>query len=56
MYVHTVIAKKARGFLRFDRNKGPNKVVDDSRDQDNKQEDLGLHRSTIFESVTQQIT
>lgn len=39
----TVVAKVALGLLVLEGDEGPNEVVDDGRDQDKQQEDLGLH-------------
>lgn len=39
----TVVAKVAHRLLVLEGDEGPNEVVDDGRDQDKQQEDLGLH-------------
>lgn len=41
----TIVTEEAKGLLGFQGDEGSNEVVDDGCDQDDQQEDLGLHRS-----------
>lgn len=41
----TIVTEEARWPLGFEGNEGSDEVVDDGCDEDNKQEDLSLHRS-----------
>lgn len=41
----TIVTEEAQWLLGFKGNEGSDEVVDDGCDEDNKQEDLSLHRS-----------
>lgn len=53
MCVGTVVAKVAKRFLGLKGDEGPNEVVDNSCDQHDQQEDLGLNGTrTRYDWVT----